>query len=906
MADTTTLSRARVTPYVEGGTVDEEIRRLLQSVPETREKKKKGGWTTYNTFRKEALEADFKRSPGYDLGGRSSFWPSMMPFLKKIAESEEYARYVINKGHSFFPKHNNSEWCMQSLSNSFSKYLLVPEEKLNMPGIDTVELFIDEAGSLTGWNVEDLNFGSVNFLVSGKTKMWVEVSYKYQNQTVRGTTTAPAPNVLLSLTPINSLASVKGSLTLVGIRDHNAAKLSEVNWALLDFETYVSETVAGYALNFGGIAMVSTREGYARFTKIDDFSTVAVTPLRVLPSLRRTVDPSPWQSLVTKSDLGALRLLLKQAYTSTGWVAEKDISALFLLFKKFYPEAYLSCLYAESYSLFAMNYISARRPIHRYLFVPSLRNQKMGLSCSVETYFGMKGARCDEYQIRSATMPECRCHICPTALRALHNMSEKSFQNSLSLHGDNLPCVPTRTVRFVPGVTRPKAGVAVDAGSEKFAMEVIDLDEPTAVESPQSPLPVLPAQRLEQLPALYDIDIVLLGGAQRLNDSLPATWRSFLPNLDMTAGTDQGPGLLDFTNVLMPVCDGDHWILFVIHTANGETPCFRLCYIGNGATETHNCYCEGLRTAGVQRAKPVAQRTTAGTQTFGSTMPMCLGKVQRGLTAAVGQLGVESITEVDYGLKMRDLLKEIVQLRSVIDKDGCLEMLKTPSMTSLQERERSHGMEVVLHEIGESSVQKVVDWKCEAENMSYADSVAETVPETDCREELEPATSFVAQTRTNGAEWHCWAENVPYLDSEADTLPETGCREEYVPSTSAVAQVATNRAACAPTEITIPATLPAPPTQYDTLPIGENKTLNVITSTSRVVSTRTEIASIEDVAIAKAKNTPVDVVSDLPPIIILGVDLTPGPVEAEAATEVYGDADGKVPAVGLNPEKTNK
>jgi hypothetical protein len=34
----------------------------------------------------------------------------MMPFLTKIAESEEYARYVINKGHSIFPKDNNSEW----------------------------------------------------------------------------------------------------------------------------------------------------------------------------------------------------------------------------------------------------------------------------------------------------------------------------------------------------------------------------------------------------------------------------------------------------------------------------------------------------------------------------------------------------------------------------------------------------------------------------------------------------------------------------------------------------------------------------------------------------------------------------------------------------------------------------
>ncbi len=40
---------------------------------------------------------------------------------------------------------------------------------------------------------------------------------------------------------------------------------------------------------------------------------------RVLPSLRLTVDPSPWQSLVTKSNLGALRLLFGQANTSTGW-----------------------------------------------------------------------------------------------------------------------------------------------------------------------------------------------------------------------------------------------------------------------------------------------------------------------------------------------------------------------------------------------------------------------------------------------------------------------------------------------------------------------------------------------------------------------------------------------------------
>ena len=42
-----------------------------------------------------------------------------------------------------------------------------------MPGIDKVELFIGEAGTLTGWHVEDLYFASVNYLQSGKPKFWV-------------------------------------------------------------------------------------------------------------------------------------------------------------------------------------------------------------------------------------------------------------------------------------------------------------------------------------------------------------------------------------------------------------------------------------------------------------------------------------------------------------------------------------------------------------------------------------------------------------------------------------------------------------------------------------------------------------------------------------------------------------
>ncbi len=37
---------------------------------------------------------------------------------------------------------------------------------------------------------------------------------------------------------------------------------------------------------------------------------------------------------------------------------------------------------------------------------------------------------------------------------------------------------------------------------------------------------------------------------------------------------------------------------------------------------------------------------------------------------------------------------------------------------------------------------------------------------------------------------------MPYMDLEAETVPETDGREEHVPSTSVVAQTATNGAAC--------------------------------------------------------------------------------------------------------------
>lgn len=110
IADTTKLSHKHVIPYTEVLTKKSAgVYTLFQQV-ETITKKKKAGHTTYNAFRKQAADADFQRSPGYDLGGRSSFWPSMIPFLTKIANDEDYPRYVNNKGFSFFPEENESEW----------------------------------------------------------------------------------------------------------------------------------------------------------------------------------------------------------------------------------------------------------------------------------------------------------------------------------------------------------------------------------------------------------------------------------------------------------------------------------------------------------------------------------------------------------------------------------------------------------------------------------------------------------------------------------------------------------------------------------------------------------------------------------------------------------------------------
>ncbi|EFX65469.1 hypothetical protein DAPPUDRAFT_117236 [Daphnia pulex] len=424
-----------------------------------------------------------------------------------------------------------------------------------------------------------------------------------------------------------------------------------------------------------------------------------------------------------------------------------------------------------------------------------------GLSCSEEAFFGMKDTRCDDFQYRYATMTKCRCNIRPTALRALHNMTENSFPNLLSLSSANLPkqlvsgktartvrtaiadstadlsgtSVPTRIVRCVAS-----AGIAVAASNEKFASE-----------------------------STSNVAVVL-------------------PNLDMTAGTDQGPCLLDFTNVLMPVCYCDHWILLVIHTSPHEpsvTRCFRLCYIG---MEPQRPIIASVKDY-VQRAMRKASGAEGHCQdanvgVFYANVPRqrpgsldcyaffiyCAFKILIVRNKWKGNINRCRQWSYDEGPVEGDGKATLSYCQ-----DGCIEMPKTSSMKSLQEQERSRVLE---------------------ENVPYADSEAETVPETDCREEHEPSTSTFAQTATNVAAWHCRAKNVSYADSEAETVFETDGSEEHVPSTSAVAQTASKGAACTKTEMTLTVAFPMITTQYATLPTAATKAVDLITSTIRAVS----------------------------------------------------------------------
>ena len=80
ISDIKEITNAHVNPFIEILTKNDEGCFIFDQVID--EKK----WISYNTFRKEANDADFERSPGYDLGGRSTFWPSMLPFLSNLSE----------------------------------------------------------------------------------------------------------------------------------------------------------------------------------------------------------------------------------------------------------------------------------------------------------------------------------------------------------------------------------------------------------------------------------------------------------------------------------------------------------------------------------------------------------------------------------------------------------------------------------------------------------------------------------------------------------------------------------------------------------------------------------------------------------------------------------------------------
>jgi hypothetical protein len=100
--DITEIAKSRVYPYTEFLTKIDEGSFTLDQM--------EGNYMMYNTFRKQSQDSDFERSPGYDLGGRSTFWPSMFSFLPDLSESKKPAKYIVNKGHSFFPQDSESEW----------------------------------------------------------------------------------------------------------------------------------------------------------------------------------------------------------------------------------------------------------------------------------------------------------------------------------------------------------------------------------------------------------------------------------------------------------------------------------------------------------------------------------------------------------------------------------------------------------------------------------------------------------------------------------------------------------------------------------------------------------------------------------------------------------------------------
>ncbi|EFX65192.1 hypothetical protein DAPPUDRAFT_333439 [Daphnia pulex] len=491
------------------------------------------------------------------------------------------------------------------------------------------------------------------------------------------------------------------------VSDHNAVTLSQLDAAFLDFNAYVSEAVAIYALQFGGIAIVPPRKKQGSFGENDRFSKVTVTHLR-------------------------------QEYRSCGE------GILWPMHYGFCDDS-LQCV------------LWVRKPI---------------LVCNVEV------VKCHSIKWRVLAV-SCLCRV------------SGSFAITLRWQRMGFAVIEANFAALSLAITM---GVADAASSEILVPAVIKLDEPAVGEVTQSHIPVLPAKRLMRLPALFETDVHSLGGGQWFNDSLvdyflvfaflyycnadygqPFVCSSFffkklerllstgnfgvvLPNLDMTDGMVPGPGLFEFAKVLIPVCYCDHWVLVVIYISGVNRRVSLVVFYSatlvmeerrhvfttvkdyvkqairkpNAAGGQYHDGNVGGIVANVPRQRPGTLDFAAFVIYYAFKILMC------GLPGAIGILAKETLTHFDNSPTMRDLLNEI---------ERCLGMSKTSMMKCLHERERSCVWEVILHETVGLTTPKVVAWNCEAE--PDMDSEAETLPETDYREEYEPAMAQVLQTGTN-------------------------------------------------------------------------------------------------------------------------------------------------------------
>ena len=60
----------------------------------------------------------------------------------------------------------------RSFLSYLTKMAVLDELTLGMSGINTPHIMLGQAGSMSGFHVEELNFFSVNYLHSGASKRW--------------------------------------------------------------------------------------------------------------------------------------------------------------------------------------------------------------------------------------------------------------------------------------------------------------------------------------------------------------------------------------------------------------------------------------------------------------------------------------------------------------------------------------------------------------------------------------------------------------------------------------------------------------------------------------------------------------------------------------------------------------